>query len=129
MPVTYLNSKVSAYQQVAAHGGVAAADPQRLITLLLDGALTRIAEARGCLQRAAREEKTNHLRRALAIVTELRACLALEHGDLPKNLDRLYEFVERQLLRAHTDPSVHLLDDATGVLSEIRSAWILLPRR
>ena len=95
MPVTHMNSKVAAYQQVAAHGSVAAADPQRLITLLLDGALTRIAEARGCLQRAAREEKTNHLRRALAIVTELRACLALEHGELPANLDRLYEFVER----------------------------------
>ena len=129
MPVTHMNSKVAAYQQVAAHGSVAAADPQRLITLLLDGALTRIAEARGCLQRAAREEKTNHLRRALAIVTELRACLALEHGELPANLDRLYEFVERQLLRAHTDSSAHLLDDASGVLNEIRAAWILLPRR
>lgn len=124
-----MNPKVAAYQQVAAHGGVAAADPQRLITLLLDGALTRIAAARGCLHRAARLEKTDHLRRALAIVSELRACLALEHGELPKNLDRLYEFVERQLLRAHTDPAVHLLDDACGVLSEIRSAWIALPRR
>lgn len=129
MPVTYMNSKVGAYQQVAAHGGVAAADPQRLITLLLDGALTRIAEARGCLNRDAHQQKTSHLRRALAIVTELRTCLALEHGELPKNLDRLYEFVERQLLRAHTDQSVHLLDDACSILSEIRSAWVLLARK
>ena len=41
-----LQGKVSAYQSVAAHGGVAAADPHQLIILLLEGALARIVQAR-----------------------------------------------------------------------------------
>lgn len=123
MTALYSSAKIAAYQTVAAHGGVAAASPHKLITLLLDGALTRIAEARGCQLRAARAEKSQHLQRALAIVAELRACLAHEHGNIPRSLDRLYEFVERQLLRSHVDSDVRLLDDAARVLQDIRAAW------
>ena len=40
------SANVVAYRSVAAHGGVAAADPHRLIVMLMDGTLERIA-ARG----------------------------------------------------------------------------------
>ena len=127
MSVSHSNPKVAAYQQVAAHGGVAAADGPKLIAMMLDGALARIAEARGFAQRGATVEKSRPLQRALAIVAELRACLALEHGTIPRNLDRLYDYVGRQLLRAHTDRDPRILDDAALVLNEIRLAWNALP--
>ena len=40
-------AKLAAYSSASAHGGVAAADPHRVIVMLMDGALERISTARG----------------------------------------------------------------------------------
>ena len=60
-------SNLAAYQSTAAHGGVAAADPHRLIVMLMDGALERIATARGCMQRGETTEKARLLNRAVSM--------------------------------------------------------------
>ena len=121
-----LQGKVSAYQSVAAHGGVAAADPHQLIMLLLDGALARIVQARACNARAQSHERNRHLERAVAIVGELRACLDLSYGALARNLDDLYEFVSRQLLVGQLSSDVQPLEISASILQEIRSAWSAL---
>lgn len=120
-------TNLAAYQMVATHGGVAAADPHRLILLLLDGALARIAQARGCSERGAVADRITHLNRTLAIVGELRASLDPAGGVIAGNLDNLYEFMTRQILLAHVDPRPEILDGVTALLQEIRSAWILIP--
>lgn len=119
--------KLAAYQSVAAHAGVAAADPHGLVLMLLDGAISRVAQARVSGQRGARLEKTQHLQRALAIVGELRASLDLSRGEIARNLDALYDFVGRQVLlgQAADDPAV--LDNASSILQEVRGAWAALP--
>ena len=121
-----LQGKVSAYQSVAAHGGVAAADPHQLIILLLDGALARIVQARACNARAQSHERNRHLERAVAIVGELRASLDLSYGALARNLDDLYEFVSRQLLVGQLSSDVKPLEISASILQEIRSAWSAL---
>ena len=42
-------SKLAAYRSTSAHAGVAASDPHGLIVMLMDGALERIATARGMM--------------------------------------------------------------------------------
>lgn len=122
------SSKLAAYQMVATHGGVAAADPHRLILMLMDGALSRFAQARGCMERGEKAEKCQHLQRALAIVGELRGSLDLGSGGaLAVNLDRLYDYLSRQLLRAHASEDTDLLDHCSTLMQEIRSAWIAIP--
>jgi flagellar protein FliS len=121
-----LQGKVSAYQSVAAHGGVAAADPHQLIMLLLDGALARIVQARACNARAQSHERNRHLERAVAIVGELRASLDLSYGALSGNLDDLYDFVSRQLLVGQLSSDVQPLEISASILQEIRSAWSAL---
>ena len=121
-----LQGKVSAYQSVAAHGGVAAADPHQLIMLLLDGALSRIVQAQACNARAQRHERNRHLERAVAIVGELRASLDLSQGPLARNLDDLYEFVSRQLLLGQLSSDVKPLVSSASILHEIRAAWSAL---
>jgi flagellar protein FliS len=118
---------LAAYRSVATHGGVAAADPHQLILMLLDGALERLAKARGCLERGAQAEKTQHVSRALAIVGELRASLDPAQGQIAERLDALYDYITRQLLRAHVDHDPRLLDLLAGLLGEIRAAWIAIP--
>lgn len=122
------SSKLAAYQMVATHGGVAAADPHRLVLMLIDGALSRIAQARGCMGRGEGADKCQHLQRGLAIVGELRASLDLDSGGaLALNLDGLYDYLARQLLRAHASDDTGLLDHCSALLHEIRGAWIAIP--
>lgn len=120
-------SMLAAYQMVATHGSVNEADPHRLIVMLMDGALARIAQARGCMERKATAEKSVCLQRAMAIIDELRGSLDLTQGDLAHNLDSLYEFMSRQLLQAHVSDKAELLERVASLLQEIRGAWIALP--
>jgi flagellar protein FliS len=121
-------STLAAYQSVATHGGVAAADPHRLVLMLMDGALDRLAQARGCLQHGAISEKNRLISSAVQIVEELRASLDLNAGGtIAANLDDLYDYMGRQLLKANLTNRVETLDEVSHLLNEIRSAWIALP--
>ena len=115
------------YQQVAAHGGVSAADPHKLILLLLDGAIQRVAQARGCSANGEKLDATMHLQRALAIVGELRASLDLSRGEIAENLDALYDYIARQLRLAHVPSNRANLAEVSALLGEIRSAWASIP--
>ena len=122
------SSTLGAYQSVAAHGGVAAADPHRLIVMLMDGALDRIAQARGCIQHNATGDKNSLLSSAIAIIDELRCSLDLKAGGpLAANLDDLYDYLCRQLVKANLSNRAETLDEVAQLLNEIRSAWIALP--
>lgn len=115
------------YQQVAAHGGVSAADPHKLILLLLDGAIQRVAQARGCSANGEKVDATMHVQRALAIVGELRASLDLSRGEIAENLDALYDYIARKLLLAHVPSNRANLVEVSALLGEIRSAWASIP--
>jgi flagellar protein FliS len=121
-------AKLAAYSSAQAHGGVAAADPHRLIVMLMDGALERIARARGCIGNGALAEKNQLLSSAVSIVDELRCSLDLEKGGtLAANLDDLYDYMCRQLVKANLSNRIETLDEVAHLLNEIRSAWIALP--
>lgn len=122
------NSKLATYQSVAVHGGIAADDPHHLTLMLMEGALQRIATARGCLERRDLGQKAQLLQRTLSIVAELRGSLDLQRGGaLAQNLDELYDYMTRQLLRANTENKALYLDEVTGLLSEVRAAWAAVP--
>jgi flagellar secretion chaperone FliS len=127
MTATPRSSPLAAYHMVATHGGVAAADAHGLILMLLDGALSRIAQARGCAERGRGGERVAHLNRTLGIIGELRASLVLGSSPIADNLESLYEYMARQILQAHVDTRPELLDRVSALLQEIRSAWAAIP--
>jgi flagellar secretion chaperone FliS len=121
------SSNLAAYQSAAAHGGVAASDPHRLIVMLMDGAIERIVTARGCMQRGDTAEKGRLINRAISIVGELRNSLDLSKGgQIAANLAELYDYISRRLLRASTENRVEMLDEVSGLLHEVRSAWLAI---
>ncbi|MCB1625426.1 MAG: flagellar export chaperone FliS [Pseudomonadales bacterium] len=120
--------KLAAYQSVATHGGVAASDPHRLIVMLMDGALERIASARALAHQGAHAEKAQLLHRTVSIIDELRNCLDLEAGgELAHNLDSLYEYLCRRLLQISADAQFDSLDEVSTLLNGIRTAWLQIP--
>jgi flagellar protein FliS len=121
-------SKLAAYRSTSAHAGVAAADPHRLVVMLMDGALDRIATARGLMVHGDVAEKAQLLQRAVAIIDELRNSLNLKAGgELSHNLDALYEYMCMRLVQANASNKPGLLDEVSRLLNEIRSAWLALP--
>lgn len=127
--MTYKNAnRLATYRSVATHGGVAAADPHRLTLMLMEGALGRIAAAKGNLANGRSAEKCALIQRAIDILHELRASLDFEAGgELAVNLDSLYDYMVRQLVKANAEGRVEILDEVTRLLSEIRGAWMLMP--
>jgi len=113
------------YTQTGVHSGVAGASPHRLILMLLDGAMARIATARGNLERREVAAKGSNIAMASAIVESLRASLNLrDGGDLAARLDALYEYVLRRLLAANLDNDANALAEVHALLEEIRAAWV-----
>lgn len=121
----YATSSLGAYRNVAIDANVGGADPHRLITLLLDGALDRIARARGAIEHGERGQWAEPLHRAVEIVGELRASLDPSRGGpMAENLDALYDYAARELLAANAQGDGRRLQGAARVLQEIRGAWL-----
>ena len=116
--------KLGAYQSVAAHGGVASADPHGLVLMLMDAAVERMNAARGCMERGEIARKAKLLHSCTAIIAELRGSLNLEKGGpLAQNLSELYDYIARRILLANASNNVACIAEVLNLLSEIRSAW------
>jgi flagellar protein FliS len=118
------NSKLAAYQSVSVHGGVASEDPHKLVLMLMDGALDRLALARGFAERGESARKAQVLHSCITILTELRGSLNLTAGGpLAQNLSELYAYMLRQLMRAIADGGPGHAQEVSSLLGEIRGAW------
>ncbi len=117
---------VSAYQQVSTTSGIESATPHRLIQMLLDGALECIATAKGHLQRSETAQRGEQISKAISIVDGLRISLDPAAGELSQNLEDLYDYVGRRLLEVQVSDDGAILDEVTGLLREIKSAWDVL---
>ena len=103
---------VSAYQDISAGSGIDSASPRRLVQMLLDGALNRIATAKGHIQRQESARKGEQIGKAISIIDGLRVSLNPEAGELSENLGNLYEYISGRLLEANLNDNVAVLDEA-----------------
>lgn len=117
-----------AYADIGRHASVEVASPHRLIQMLFDGALDRIASARGCMARGDMGGKGYEIGRAIRIVEGLRMSLDRTRGDsLTANLDELYDYMGRRLLQANLGSDDTMLAECTHLLRELKSAWDAIP--
>lgn len=123
------SAKLAAYRSTSVHSGIAAADPHRLVVMLMDGALERIATARGLMSHSSGgAERAQLLHRAVAIIDELRNSLNFKAGgEVAGNLDALYEYMCTRLMQAGAANKPEWLDEVSRLLNEVRSAWLSLP--
>lgn len=119
---------LKSYENVALRSAVLEATPHQLVQMLMDGALDRIARAKGCMSRGEIAAKGAHIARAVAIVNGLRRDLDMERGgEISANLDALYEYMSRRLLEANAKNDRGILEEVAGLLREIRDAWAQIP--
>ncbi|UUD64970.1 flagellar export chaperone FliS [Pseudomonas seleniipraecipitans] len=112
------------YQNVNTQAQAADASPHRLIQMLMEGGLTRLAQARGAMERGQFALKGELIGKAIGIIGGLREGLNLEQGgELAQNLDSLYDYMNRRLLEANLKNSVEPLDEVAHLLRDIKTGW------
>lgn len=130
MAVSPNAAKLAAYSSASAHGGVAAADPHKLVVMLMDGAIERIRAAQGCIERGEMAEKAKLIHRTVAIIGELRGSLDLAAGGpIAANLSELYDYMSRRLLAATLENNTQMLNEVGKLLADIRGAWVAIPQQ
>ena len=120
----YAMKAMKQYQQFSIEAQVSDANPHRLIQLLMQGGLERLAQARGAMEREQIPEKGILIGKAIGIIGGLREALDSERGgELAGNLDRLYEYMIARLVEANTSNDTSLLDEVSALLLEVKSGW------
>ena len=123
-----MNSAMKQYAQVGAQAAVGGVSRHRLIEMLFEGALDRIAAAKGHMARGEIAEKGATISRVADIIDGLRAGLDMNvGGDLARNLDDLYDYMGRRLVESNANNSPAILDEVAGLLREIQDAWSAIP--
>lgn len=118
----------AAYAQVSTDIAVEAADPHRLIVMLFDGARTAIVMARAHMERNEIPQKGAAISKAIDIIENgLLASLDIKSGgELAERLAALYQYISQRLLWANLKNSVAALDEASQLLGELQSAWLMI---
>lgn len=112
------------YRSVSTRASVEDAPPVRLVQLMFDGALARLAVARGQIERGDIQGKGQSLGKAVAIIGGLQQSLDLDRGgELAASLDALYDYLQRRLFRANVDNDLVVVDEVADLLRRLKSGW------
>lgn len=112
------------YQTVNTQAQLSDASPHRLIQMLMEGGLSRLAQARGAMQHGQVAVKGELISKAIGIIGGLREGLNLQSGgEIAANLDRLYEYMIARLVEANLSNDVALIDEVAGLLRNVKSGW------
>lgn len=119
-----MHTGLKAYQDISVQSEVFSASAHRLIQMLFEGCLQRIALAKIHIQQNQNKEKIRNITKAIDIVMALRSNLIdLDSNPISQQLDNLYEFVEHHLTLANLKNSCEILDQAYQVIATIKSGW------
>lgn len=128
MIMTVKSNALSEYSKVGAQSGVESASPHRLIQMLMEGALDKLAIAKGFIQQGNIAGKGAHISWAIAIIDGLKTSLDKSAGgEIAENLDALYDYMQRTLLQANLDNNTDQLDEIMGLMQTIKGGWDDIP--
>lgn len=118
---TALNS----YAKVGMESGIIGSDPHKLISMLFQGGLLAIANARNGILRKDIAAKGAAISQAMLIISEgLRASLDKNiGGELATNLDALYGYMCVRLAHANRHNDMEALEEVARLLNELKGAW------
>lgn len=116
---------IRAYAKIGVESGVTAADPHKLISMLYQGALLAVANAKNGILRKDIPAKGMAISKAILIIDEgLNASLNKNvGGELAQNLSSLYEYMCTRLIAANLKNDMAALDEVAHLLADLKIAW------
>ncbi|MBP5073349.1 flagellar export chaperone FliS [Pseudomonas chlororaphis] len=112
------------YQKIGAQAQTSEASPHRLVQMLMEGGLDRIAQAKGAMERKDIPGKGVFIGKAIGIIGGLREGLDLENSlDTLGDLDGLYTYMMTRLTEANIKTDPKILDEVADLLRTVKEGW------
>lgn len=103
---------------------VETASPHRLIQILMESLLGRLAATRGHLEREEHLEATQAAGRAQAIISELRSCLDYEKGEeVAITLNSIYDYMGRRLVQGVAARDAAMINEVINLMQPVKEGW------
>ena len=103
---------------------VMSASPNKLIEMLLEGAVKRIRQGTLMIENENMIKASEQIIRAQDIVMELRYSINTEvESQIPQDLIDLYEYMYDRLVLANIDKDVTILAEVQNLLTELLDTW------
>jgi len=100
---------IKAYTTQNLQAEMAVADPYRVIQLMMQGCVERLAQSKGAIERKDFEGKSVAISKCMALINGLQDALDLSYGKVPEDMD--------------TAP----LDEVGQLMLTIKSGWDAIP--
>ncbi|MGL4752319.1 MAG: flagellar export chaperone FliS [Aeromonadaceae bacterium] len=121
------NRNLKAYKTTSLDAEMAVADPHRVIQMLMQGLLERLAQAKGAIERRDYSAKSTSISKAMAIINGLQDSLDLSYGQIPQDLYALYDYMKDRLMDASRNMTCEPIDEVANLIITIKSAWDNIP--
>ena len=121
---------INQYKKVSIESGVDAANPVELIVMLYDGAILACNSAIPHIKTNDFKQKGEGIYKAIRIIQSgLKMSLNYdEGGEIAINLDALYTYMTKQLVKANIDNIEEPIQEVIKLLTELRSAWLAISK-
>ena len=103
------------------------ADPHRVIQLMMQGILERLAQAKGYISRREFEKKSECISSIIALLNGLQDSLDFKQSTIAEDLLVLYVYMKDRVLDASVQMDCAPLDEVANLLLTIKSAWDQIP--
>lgn len=123
-----MRQNLRTYNKVSNETAVMESDCHQLILLLMRGAMDRMAQARGAIERRDIVLKHDRLNKAISILSGLQDGLDFKADEaIASNFYQLYDYMMRRLVDAGAEMSVEPIDECLRLLAPIAEAWATIP--
>ncbi|CAI8745097.1 Flagellar secretion chaperone FliSB [Pseudomonas sp. IT-P171] len=112
------------YQKVNGVAQTSEASPHRLVQMLMQGGLDRIAQAKGAIARNDVAQKGVLIGKAIGIIGGLREGLDLEYqAEALADIDSLYAYMSKRLVEANVKNDPEILNEVARLLITVKEGW------
>lgn len=116
-----MNAYINQYQ----NNQIQTASPEKILIMLYDGAIRFTRQAMQAMDTGDKAVQGEKISRVLAILGEFSNTLDHEiGGEIASDLDALYSFMTRELLRANLKGERKALETVEDLLTGLRDTWV-----
>lgn len=119
-----METGAQAYYRNGTRSEIEGASPHRLIQLMMERVVTKVALAEKYMEKASIAEKGVHIGDAISLIDGLQVSLNHKSDErMASNFDSLYDYMKRRLLEANVKNDASILREVSGLMNELKSAW------
>src|SRR6195952_79654 len=112
------------YQKVNSHAQTAVATPHRLVQMLMEAGLDRIAQAKGAIGRKDIPAKGLLIGKAIEIIGGLREGLDMEkQAQALAHVRHLVVYLNKASAEANNKTEPKILEEVRGLLATVKEGW------